>query len=69
MWVPTAREPTNSSRGVRMHQHLQLYPAEGDDASNPIAEFRRPKHIFNKRKAYLELQPEALEIMDTVIGP
>ena len=62
-------EPTNSSRDIRMLSQPQLYPADGDDASTPIAEFHRPNYVFNKHKAYLELQPEALEILDTSIGP
>ena len=51
--------------------HLQLYPADGEGASNrlPIAEYHPPHYVFNERNAYIQLQPEALEILDTLIGP
>ena len=45
----------------------KLYPAEGDGTSTPIAEFHRPNHVIDKHQAYIQLQPEATEILDMLI--
>ena len=33
-----------------------------------MAEYFRPNHFFNKRKAMIKIQSEGLEILDTLLG-
>jgi hypothetical protein len=47
--------------------YVQLY-RDDDETKTPIAEYHSINKVFNKRKAFLKVQPEALEFLDTLIG-